>query len=435
MNFLNSIEGLLPKNRLARSVIGLASGTALGQAMVIFASPILTRLYTPADFGVLSLYVAVIAIVGVVAGLRYEFALPIASSNHDAAALAVLGCGLTLLTSLLAWIALLLAWGPIEDAFDLALLRPYRWMVPVGIASIGIFNTFTFWGTREQMYGVLARSKLSQGVGIVATQVGAGLMTAGGIGLIAGDVIGRIIGALYIGRRVGIDHFRHIRSLDSVALKSVLVRFQRFPLLSAPASFFNTLGLRLPVILVAGLYGIEPAGWLMLSQMTIGGPMTLIGQSVSRVYTGELGRQRRESPSLMENLFLRMTVKLARYCFLPILVLAVVAPMVFEWVFGENWYTAGLYTRLLAMMLIAQIIVVPVASTLTILERQDLQLIWNVLRVFVVVLGFWFAAYNGLSDYFAIAIYCGLMFFFYAALWCISFFQIRQYLLTEGNEP
>jgi len=255
------------------------------------------------------------------------------------------------------------------------------------------------------------------------------------IKIFAGGVIGRIIGALHIGRRVGIDHFRHIRSLDSVALKSVLVRFQRFPLLSAPASFFNTLGLRLPVILVAGLYGIEPAGWLMLSQMIIGGPMTLIGQSVSRVYTGELGRQRRESPSLMENLFLRMTVKLARYCFLPILVLAVVAPMVFEWVFGENWYTAGLYTRLLAMMLIAQIIVVPVASTLTILERQDLQLTWNVLRVFVVVLGFWFASYNALSDYFAIAIYCGLMFLFYVALWCISFFQIRQYLLSEGNEP
>ena len=430
----NILKGFLPKNRLAQSVVRLASGTAIAQAIVIFASPILTRLYTPADFGVLSLFVAMIAVVGVVAGLRYELALPIASNNEDAVALVVLGFTFTLITSLLVWIILLIVWEPIELTFDLEPLRAYKWMIPVGIASIGIFNILTLWGTREQMYGLLARSKLTQGMGIVSTQIGIGLLATGGLGLIAGDVFGRLLAALYLGRQIGGKHVRKIRSLDYHAFKSVLVRFRRFPLLSAPASFFNVLGLRLPVVLVAGFYGIEAAGWLMLSQMLVGGPMTLIGQSVSRVYSGELGHRRRENPASMESLFLKMTSKLALYCTLPILLLAIVAPMAFEWIFGQNWYTAGLYTRLLALMLIAQIIVSPVASTLTLLERQDLQLMWDVVRVIVVGIGFSLAANYGLSDIYALAIYCGLMILLYVALWYISLAQIRCFLLTEDKQ-
>jgi len=232
---------------------------------------------------------------------------------------------------------------------------------------------------------------------------------------------------------MGSMHSEKIRSLEHLPLKSVLVRFRRFPLLSAPASFFNTLGLRLPVMLVAGFYGIEAAGWLMLSQMVVGGPMTLIGQSVSRVYSGELGHHRRENPANMEALFIKMTTKLAIYCTLPILVLAVIAPVAFEWIFGQNWHTAGLYTRMLALMLIAQIIVSPVSSTLTLLERQELQLIWDVLRVIVVCTGFWFAAANGLSDLSALAIYCGFMILLYVILWCISLIEIRRFSLTEDG--
>lgn len=420
------LERFMPRGHFARSVVALASGTAIGQAVVIMVSPILTRLYTPADFGVLSLYMAVVGILGVASALRYEFALPIAATNKDAAALAVLSGGLALLVSLLSWVVLVLTWKPIEAAFNLASLRLYIWLVPLGIASIGMFNVLTLWGTRDQAFGVLAQSRLTQGVGIAGTQVGAGLMAAGGLGLITGDVLGRVFGALHVARRVATSHTHEIRALDRATLLAVLTRFRRFPLISAPASFFNALGLRLPVILVAAFYGIEPAGWLMLSQRVVGTPMTLIGQSVSRVYAGELGRRLREDPASIEILFLRMSWKLALFCTLPILLLAVAAPATFEWIFGDNWYTAGQYTRLLALMLIAQFIVVPVSQTLTLLERQELQLAWDVTRSGVVLMGFWLAAHTGLDDLQAVAIYCGLMAFMYGVLWAISFAQVRR---------
>jgi O-antigen/teichoic acid export membrane protein len=49
----------------------------LGQAITVLVSPILTRLYTPEDFGVFGVYASILGIVTVVASLRYEYALPL----------------------------------------------------------------------------------------------------------------------------------------------------------------------------------------------------------------------------------------------------------------------------------------------------------------------------------------------------------------------
>jgi O-antigen/teichoic acid export membrane protein len=67
---LARIKALLPKSSFARNVAVLVGGTAVGQAIVVLASPILTRLYTPEDFGVLAVYASLLGILSTVAALR-----------------------------------------------------------------------------------------------------------------------------------------------------------------------------------------------------------------------------------------------------------------------------------------------------------------------------------------------------------------------------
>ncbi len=74
---------LLPRGRFARSVALVTTGTALGQGLVLVSAPLLTRLYTPTDFGVLAVYGSIVSLVAVAASLRYELA--IALSRHDRA--------------------------------------------------------------------------------------------------------------------------------------------------------------------------------------------------------------------------------------------------------------------------------------------------------------------------------------------------------------
>ncbi|MGB9859042.1 MAG: lipopolysaccharide biosynthesis protein, partial [Moorellaceae bacterium] len=106
--WLTRLKVLLPKSSFTRNVAVLTGGTAAGQAMVVLASPILTRLYTPEDFGVLAVYSSVLSIVSVVASLRYELAIPLAEDDETAANLLLLsltiGVGVSLLTGILTWL-------------------------------------------------------------------------------------------------------------------------------------------------------------------------------------------------------------------------------------------------------------------------------------------------------------------------------------------
>ncbi len=74
---MRGLRALLPKGRLGRAVAVLVTGTAFGQLIVLAASPLVTRLYTPADFGVLGVFSAFLGILGIAVTLRYELAIPL----------------------------------------------------------------------------------------------------------------------------------------------------------------------------------------------------------------------------------------------------------------------------------------------------------------------------------------------------------------------
>src|SRR4051812_8630582 len=83
------------------NVVYMVTGTALGQAASVMLAPVLTRLYTPDQFGYLSVYTAALTIFGVIAALGFELAIPIATSEFEMANLmAVSGTALVAMTAI-----------------------------------------------------------------------------------------------------------------------------------------------------------------------------------------------------------------------------------------------------------------------------------------------------------------------------------------------
>ena len=93
------LRKLIPQSTYARNVITLMTGTAFAQALPIAVSPILTRLYSPAEFGVFAMYLAVASILGVLVTGRYELAILIPKQDRDAIHIAALSAALSVLLS------------------------------------------------------------------------------------------------------------------------------------------------------------------------------------------------------------------------------------------------------------------------------------------------------------------------------------------------
>src|SRR5580700_1459504 len=67
----------------ARKVMSLSALTALGQASFVIALPVLSRLYTPSDFGLFTIYLSIVNIGGPIVGLKFESALFAARTRQE----------------------------------------------------------------------------------------------------------------------------------------------------------------------------------------------------------------------------------------------------------------------------------------------------------------------------------------------------------------
>ena len=184
------LRHLLPDSSFLRKWWLLASGTIMGQALVVISSPLLTRLVTPEDFGLFAVFSALVGIAGGAAGLRYEYAVPLAAADEDAAAIAAVvvltSAGLAALAAGLVW----LCGGWFVERLDAALLGPWLWLLPPAIFVWGSGSALNYWSVRRGTYGVNAINRTLQLGAQTAGQLGTGFAGWGAPGLIIGYLFG-----------------------------------------------------------------------------------------------------------------------------------------------------------------------------------------------------------------------------------------------------
>ena len=191
---------ILPGHGFARSITVLAGGAALGQGVALLASPILTRLYSPEDYGVLGVYAAILGMITVVASLRYEYALPL--PEDDATAANVLAVCLLLLCGTVALASILvLCWGrEIVRWVDAPALERYLWLLPLGMLGAGAYQILNYWTVRKRNFSRLAGTRITRGAGRAVIQIGMGLTHVGPLGLVLGQIAGETAGTASLAR-------------------------------------------------------------------------------------------------------------------------------------------------------------------------------------------------------------------------------------------
>ena len=63
------------KSEFIRNVVTLITGTTVANVLPIAAAPILTRIFTPKDFGLFAFYFSMVTILAVFTTARYELAI------------------------------------------------------------------------------------------------------------------------------------------------------------------------------------------------------------------------------------------------------------------------------------------------------------------------------------------------------------------------
>ncbi|GAA1145591.1 lipopolysaccharide biosynthesis protein [Nocardioides aquiterrae] len=372
--------------RAKRGFVALFAGTLLAQAIGIAASPLLTRVFSPFEFGAFSVVNAFALSISAAAALRLERAVPIPDDDGTARRIAVLGLASSVVTAAVGLIVLFVLREPISRWFRVDDLEPFLLWIPILSSTVAAQQVLSAIAIRDARFKTLARRNLVVAVTIVTVQIGLGLAGMGTPGLLIGAAAGQAFGALIL--LPGLTRMEAGPVQSRLEYAKVLSRYRSFPLVLAPSGLLNVLGLQAPVLLAGAYYGPAAAGWFGLTQRVIGLPVALVGQAAAQVFLSELARSRRDRDGQGLSIFWWTSNRMALAGSALGAVLFLAGPYMFELVFGNAWAVSGDLARALAVMTAFQLIGSTVSQTLIVHERLVTQALWDVVRLATVILSF-----------------------------------------------
>ncbi|MEJ6066323.1 oligosaccharide flippase family protein [Psychrobacter sp. 16-Bac2893] len=378
-----------------KNVSMLVGGTAFAQLITIILLPVLTRLYSPEDFGVLAVYLSFVSLISVVSCLRLEIAIPIPKEDKDALALFVLSLGSVVVITLLTAVGTTLFFKQIHQATQ-GKLEGYIWLIPLSVFFSGIYAALQYWATRHKAFSLVAKTRLNQAVGGSSTQIGLGYAGLAPLGLLIGQLVSMGAGIIGLSRYFIKNSSPLLRDINISELKSVFKQYDRFPKYSTWEAFANSGAIQIPVILIAYYAVSAEAGLLMLAMRLLSAPMSLIGGAVAQVYLAEASEKNYEGQLRQ---FTHNTVRaLAKIGTFPILFAGMAAPFLIPIIFGEQWQRAGIFIAWMSPWFLMQFVTSPVSMALHITNNQKiamlLQFFGLLLRVGgVVVAGLYYKDY------------------------------------------
>lgn len=373
------------KQRLLHSPIAkILVGSAGGQGILLLASPLLTRIYSPTDFGALAVLTALSAVLGVLATLRWEAGMVLPHSDSDARALGWLALVSALLTSILVGLILVLWPASLESLASNNMLTAYWWLVPLSIMAISIHKVLSAWMVRQGQFVRLGQRNFLVGLGQLVVQLGLGAAGIKPLGLLLGLPGGRLAGT---GGAFGNEGFFQSGLPRLKVVKDVSRRYKRFPLVSSFSAVINSLGLQAPVLLLSAVYGGLGFGLLALTMRVLTAPVGIIADAVSQHFESVAAKVVRTGDGDLIVLLRRTILRQLAVGALPLIIIVTSGPWLFETVFGAEWRISGQFAQVLIIGYYSQLVVSPVSKTLLLLELHGRQAAWDISRAVAVLAG------------------------------------------------
>ena len=361
-----------------RNIITLMTGTTIAQAIPIGISPILTRMYTPEDFGLLGIFVAITSIFGAVTNGKYELAIMLPKKDSDAFHIASICFFINLIfSSALLFIVIILG-DVIVGLTNSAETEAWLYFIPFSVFFIGLYNQANYLCLRTKRYSEMRNASVFKSLSMAMLQLVLGSIKSGALGLVIGQLTGSVISALKLLKS---SNFR-ILSFNKKRSISLAKKYSEFPKFALISDLLNNVSIQMPLFFLGGFFNSSVAGYYSFCHKIISMPMILIGTAVNQVFFQKASSAHShgvEISKLTEGTFLKLVYISA----IPFSVIYIYSDVIFSFVFGSEWSEAGRYASLLTPWLFLVFVSSPLVSIVSIYGKQRQAMIFNIITIFI----------------------------------------------------
>jgi O-antigen/teichoic acid export membrane protein len=389
-----------------RGMATLAVGSGVAKVVGIAAMPLLTRLYVPEEFGLAAVFAAVILLLVPLFTLRYELALPLPRGDGSATNLLALGLLLIAAATLISGLALSLCGAPLLRLVAAEGLAPWWWLLLVGSFTAGTYALLSGWATRQRNYKVIAQTSVAQQLAGDMVKVGLGALSAGTIGLLIGTIVAKGAGSLTLISKFGGTFRENWRFVRWHRMRKLAFRYRSFPIYRLPSQLLLVLSTNAPVFIVTAFFSTEDTGQLALALATVALPVAFISHSMAGAFYAEAAQSHRQGDNLVA-LAASVAKRCAAASVVPAIAVVALSPLLFPWVFGDDWRPAGILAALLGIGLVPTFVSQTILKALPIIGRNDVFFVFNLTRLGLTAGSLIIPAWLGYNIYTCVAIYVG----------------------------
>ncbi len=375
------------KSEFSRNVLTLMTGTTIAQAIPIVISPILTRIYTPEDFGVFALYIGIVSFIAIVATARYEMAIVLPKSEKEAINILALSILITLSIVFVITLIIIFFKETILNILNANSLGNILYLVPLSTLLAGLAQSFNYWSNRKEYFKNMSNAQIAQSLSIGVSQP---LLKYSGInsGLILGNIVGRFVSVFVLIHKFIKNDRTSLDYIKKEVMIEQMIKYKDFPLVNSLHAFSDIVRNSGSVMLISSFFGSTILGFYSLSLRVLQLPIGIIGSALGQVLYKKFSSLYNDNQPLypyVKSIMIKLIL-----VGLPIFgILFFIAPDLFAFVFGEKWRVAGEYSQLLIPYLFMNFLASPISSIFLILDMQKLNFYISIIGTGMLIGTFW----------------------------------------------
>lgn len=385
------------KNRIhssdfIRNVSTLVAGTAIAQGINFAFNIYLTRIYSPADFGALSVFLSIAACILVFSCGRYDVAMVAAKTNEDASKLFTLSFAILLFLTLL-----LLPVIASVYFFSIGIYKnneAYNWLyyIPLFIFLVTGIHLLWMWNVRQKKFKNISFIRVTETITLGLFSIA--LKSFAGLGLLIASLLSQFCSFIILGFLVFKKDSLSSFFFSSAEIKKAAKDYIEFPKVNILQGFVDMFQINGIPLLMAGYLGSGTIGLYALCMRVLQAPLSLIVKPIATVFFSEASGKHRNNEDLFS--LTKKTIFNAALVALPVpLILLLGGPFLFSFVFGDNWNTAGEYAQIFSIWIYFDLVRSSVSQIAAVVGKQkqllNFSLFGSMIFIATILIGIYFS--------------------------------------------
>ncbi len=376
-------RNLIPKTEFSKNVLTLMTGNSIAQLIQLALIPILTRLYSPADFGVFAVYLSISTIISAVASFRYEFAIMLPKEDKEAVNILILSFIISLSISMASFMGLLIFMPLIKENIENKHIIKWLFFVPVTVLFSSMYQIFNVWSNRNTRYKIMTASIISQRSGITATNLIMGLAKIGEAGLVIGNILGQFISAMILLIKSFTKDKNRLIQASFYGMKKAAIKYKKFPLFDSVNTIFFNFSTKGIVILVSKFFGDIVVGFYSLAERLMITPFNFFIDAFSQAFYQKLAYTYNHNRGYFNILIEQAVQRIAIIITIPYLILVVTSKWYIPTLLGSQWEMLYKYIHIFSPFVYVSLTASPYTHILKIIDKQNIALLMNLITFII----------------------------------------------------